>query len=325
MKMINIDKRPRRLRVNVLMRKIFQECNLNLDKLVFPIFVEENLHDYKEIKTMPGIMRIPEKKLPYEIERIAKAGINMVLLFGISHKLDSLGSDTWNENGLIARIIRICKNTVPEIILISDICFCQYTDHGHCGVIRNNTVDNDQTLINMCKQAVVATAAGADFVAPSASMDGQVKNIRKALDLSGFNQTAIISYSTKFASSFYGPFREATGINITGDRNTYQINPMNRREAIRESLIDINEGADVLMVKPAGAYLDILRDIRGKTQLPLSAYQVSGEYSMIKFAAKAGAINEYKAILESLGSIRRAGADIIFSYFTLDLAEKKII
>ncbi|MXP51302.1 porphobilinogen synthase [Pantoea sp. SoEX] len=323
--MINLAQRPRRLRVNTLIRQIFQESNISLNKLAFPIFVEENLDSYKEIETMPGIMRIPEKKLPYEIERIANAGINTVLVFGISHHNDSTGSDTWNENGLVSRMIRICKNTVPEIVLISDICFCQYTNHGHCGVIYNNDVDNDKTLGNMCKQAVVAAASGADFVAPSASMDGQVCNIRKALDLSGFTQTSIISYSTKFASSLYGPFRHAANINVNEGRNTYQINPLNRREAIRESLIDETEGADVLMVKPAGLYLDILRDIREKTQIPIAAYQVSGEYSMIKFAAKAGAIDEYKMILESLGSIKRAGADIIFSYFTLDLAEQKII
>ncbi|PPI86523.1 porphobilinogen synthase [Candidatus Pantoea edessiphila] len=323
--MINLHQRPRRLRINAFIRQAFQEINLSLNKLVFPIFVEENLSDYQEITTMPGIMRIPEKKLAYEIERIAKAGINIVLLFGISHHTDDTGSDTWNENGLIARIIRTCKHTVPEMVLISDTCFCQYTTHGHCGIIYNNNIDNDQTLINLCKQAVVATAAGADFIAPSASMDGQVQSIRKALDLSGFNQTAIISYSTKFASSFYGPFRQATKINYESNRDTYQINPMNRREAIRESLIDMNEGADALMVKPAGAYLDILRDIREKTELPLAAFQVSGEYSMIKFASKAGAIDENKAILESLGSIKRAGADIIFSYFTLDLAEKKLL
>ncbi|PPI87840.1 porphobilinogen synthase [Candidatus Pantoea edessiphila] len=325
MKFIKLIHRPRRLRANVLIRQIFQEVNLSLNKLAYPIFIEEDLHDYKEISSMPGIMRIPEKKLAYEIERIANAGIKVVLLFGISHKVDDIGSDTWNEKGLMSRIIHICKNIVPEIILISDNCFCQYTTHGHCGVIHNDNIDNDKTLINMCKQAVVAAAAGVDFIAPSASMDGQVQNIRRSLDLSGFTQTAIISYSTKFSSSFYGPFREATGINFIGDRNTYQINPMNRREAIRESLIDVIEGADVLMVKPAGAYLDILRDIREKTEIPLAAYQVSGEYSMIKFAAQAGAIDEYKAILESLGAIKRAGADLIFSYFTLDLAEKKII
>ncbi|MBK4775756.1 porphobilinogen synthase [Candidatus Pantoea edessiphila] len=325
MKIINLAKRPRRLRVNTLMRRIFQEFEISINKLALPIFVEENLNVYKEIDSMPGVMRIPEKKLAYEIERIANAGINIVLLFGISHHNDPIGSDTWDENGLLSRIIRICKNTVPEIMLISDICFCQYTTHGHCGVIYDNYVDNDQTLVNMCKQSVVAAAAGADFVAPSASMDGQVCNIRRALDLSGFNQTAIISYSTKFASSLYGPFRDAAKININGDRNTYQINPINRREAIRESLIDVTEGADVLMVKPAGFYLDILRDIREKTEIPLAAYQVSGEYSMIKFAAKSGVIDEYKIILESLAAIKRAGADIIFSYFTLDLAEKKII
>ncbi len=306
------------------MRSLFQETSVGLNDLVLPIFVEEGVDDYKVIKAMPGVMRIPEKRLAYEIERIAKAGIRSVITFGISHHADATGSDTWNEEGLVARMLRICKNTVPEIIVMSDTCFCEYTSHGHCGVLCDHVVDNDATLINLCKQAVVAAAAGADFIAPSAAMDGQVVMIRKALDAAGFIQTSIMSYSTKFASSFYGPFREATGTSLKGDRKTYQINPMNRREAIRESLIDATEGADALMVKPAGPYLDVLREIRDNTKLPLAAYQVSGEYAMIKFAAQAGIIDELNVVLESLGSIKRAGADLIFSYFALNLAEQKV-
>ena len=230
-----------------------------------------------------------------------------------------------SENGLVARMSRICKDTVPEMIVMSNTCFCEYTSHGHCGVLCDHGVDNDATLENLGKQAVVAAAAGADFIAPSAAMDGQVEAIRRALDAAGFTQTAIMSYSTKFASSFYGPFREAAGTALKGDRKTYQMNPMNRREAIRESLLDAAQGADSLMVKPAGAYLDILRDIRERTELPLAAYQVSGEYAMIKFAAQAGAIDERNVVLESLGAIKRAGADLIFSYFALDLAEQKVL
>lgn len=317
--------RLRRLRQSASLRTLFQENSLSLNDLALPIFVEEEADDYKPITAMPGVMRIPEKRLAYEIERIAKAGIRSVMTFGISHHTDATGSDAWNEKGLVARMSRICKETVPEMIVMSDTCFCEYTSHGHCGVLHDRGVDNDATLINLGRQAVVAAQAGADFIAPSAAMDGQVAAIRHALDAAGFTDTAIMSYSTKFASSFYGPFREAAGTSLKGDRKTYQMNPMNRREAIRESLIDEAEGADALMVKPAGAYLDILRDVRERSNLPLAAYQVSGEYAMIKFAAQAGAISETDVVLESLGSIKRAGADIIFSYFALDLAERKLL
>lgn len=323
--MTDLITRPRRLRQSAALRALFEETTLSLNDLVLPIFVEEEIDDYKAIEAMPGVMRIPEKYLAREIERIANAGIRSVMTFGISHHTDATGSDTWNENGLVARMSRICKSTVPEMIVMSDTCFCEYTSHGHCGVLCDHGVDNDATLENLGKQAVVAAAAGADFIAPSAAMDGQVQAIRRSLDAAGFTNTAIMSYSTKFASSFYGPFREAAGTALKGDRKTYQMSPMNRREAIRESLLDEAQGADCLMVKPAGAYLDILRDIRERSDLPLGAYQVSGEYAMIKFAAQAGAIDEEKVVLESLGAIKRAGADLIFSYFALDLAEKKIL
>lgn len=323
--MSDIITRPRRLRRTPAVRAMFEETTLSLNDLVLPIFVEEEIDDYKPVAAMPGVMRIPEKYLAREIERIARAGIRSVMTFGISHHTDESGSDAWNPNGLVARMSRICKETVPEMVVMSDTCFCEYTSHGHCGVLCDSGVDNDTTIANLGKQAVVAAQAGADFIAPSAAMDGQVKAIRAALDEAGFTDTAIMSYSTKFASAFYGPFREAAGTSLKGDRKTYQMSPMNRREAIRESLIDAAEGADCLMVKPAGAYLDILRDIRERTDLPLGAYQVSGEYAMIKFAAQANAIDEQNVILESLGSIKRAGADLIFSYFALELAEKNIL
>ena len=305
--MTDLIQRPRRLRKSPALRAMFEETTLSLNDLVLPIFVEEEIDDYKAVEAMPGVMRIPEKHLAREIERIANAGIRSVMTFGISHHTDETGSDAWREDGLVARMSRIC------------------TSHGHCGVLCEHGVDNDATLENLGKQAVVAAAAGADFIAPSAAMDGQVQAIRQALDAAGFKDTAIMSYSTKFASSFYGPFREAAGSALKGDRKSYQMNPMNRREAIRESLLDEAQGADCLMVKPAGAYLDIVRELRGRTELPIGAYQVSGEYAMIKFAALAGAIDEEKVVLESLGSIKRAGADLIFSYFALDLAEKKIL
>ncbi|MEX5373765.1 porphobilinogen synthase, partial [Klebsiella pneumoniae] len=270
------------------------------------------------------VNRIPEKLLAQEIERYARAGIKSVMTFGVSHNLDAVGSDTWNENGLVARMSRICKDTVPEMVVMSDTCFCEYTSHGHCGVLHDHGVDNDATLANLGKQAVIAAAAGADFIAPSAAMDGQVQAIRSALDGAGFHDTAIMAYSTKFASSLYGPFREAGGTALKGDRKSYQMNPMNRREAVRESLLDEQEGADVLMVKPAGAYLDVIADIRAASRLPLAAYQVSGEYAMIKFGGLAGAIDEGRVVRESIGAIKRAGADLILTYFAMDLAREGI-
>ncbi|MFU9135959.1 porphobilinogen synthase [Erwinia tasmaniensis] len=325
MSSFSLSQRPRRLRQSPSLRSLFQETSLSINDLALPIFVEEGVDDYKAIQAMPGVMRIPEKRLAFEIERIAKAGIRSVMTFGISHHTDETGSDSWQENGLVSRMSRICKDAVPEMIVMSDTCFCEYTTHGHCGVLHDRGVDNDATLVNLGRQAVAAARAGADFIAPSAAMDGQVAAIRQALDEAGFTDTAIMSYSTKFASSFYGPFREAAGTSLKGDRKTYQMNPMNRREAIRESLLDQAQGADALMVKPAGAYLDIIRDVRERTDLPLAAYQVSGEYAMIKFAAQAGAISERDVVLESLGAIKRAGADLIFSYFALDLAEKNLL
>ncbi|MEX6251614.1 porphobilinogen synthase [Providencia hangzhouensis] len=317
--------RMRRLRKTEKLRTLFQETQLTINDLCLPIFVEEELDDYMPIASMPGVMRIPEKRLAYEIERIANAGIKSVMTFGVSHHLDDNGSDAWQENGLVARMSRICKETVPEMIVMSDTCFCEYTSHGHCGVMHDHIVDNDATIHNLGLQAVAAARAGADFIAPSAAMDGQVAAIRQALDAAGFTDTAIMSYSTKFASALYGPFRDAAGSCLKGDRKTYQMNPMNRREALQESLIDEREGADALMIKPAGAYLDIIRDLREHTQLPIGAYQVSGEYAQIKFAAQAGAIDETRVALETLGSIKRAGADLIFSYFALQLAEDKAL
>ncbi|WAC00138.1 MULTISPECIES: porphobilinogen synthase [Pseudomonas] len=316
--------RPRRLRQNESLRTLFQETEFRLEDLILPIFVEEGIDDFVPITSMPGVNRIPEKRLAEEIERYARAGIKSVMTFGVSHNLDATGSDTWNENGLVARMARICKDSVPEMVVMSDTCFCEYTSHGHCGVLHDHGVDNDATLANLGRQAVVAAAAGADFIAPSAAMDGQVQAIRGALDAAGFHDTAIMAYSTKFASSLYGPFREAGGTALKGDRKSYQMNPMNRREAVRESLLDEQEGADVLMVKPAGAYLDVIADIRAASRLPLAAYQVSGEYAMIKFGGQAGAIDEGRVVRESIGAIKRAGADLILTYFAMDLAREGI-
>lgn len=309
----------RRLRATPQLRELFRETEINPRDLVLPIFVDEGSSDFIDIKSMPGVRRIPEAKLAQEVERYARAGLRSVMTFGISHHKDSHGTDTLNPDGLVARMSRIIKDTVPEMVVMSDTCFCEYTDHGHCGILHGDTVDNDSTVLNLGKQAVIAAQAGADIIAPSAAMDGQVAAIRSALDAAGFHDTPVMAYSTKFASGLYGPFRDAAGSTLKGDRKTYQMDPMNRREAIRESLIDEAEGADALMVKPAGAYLDIIRDLREVTRLPIGAYQVSGEYAMIKFAAQAGAIDERRVVQETLGAIKRAGADMIFTYFAMDV------
>ena len=290
--------------------------------LILPIFVEEGVDEALPIPSMPGVSRIPERALARELEAIARDGVRSVVLFGISHAKDETGSDATRSDGLVARMIRTARDAVPELVAFPDICFCEYTSHGHCGIIRDGDVDNDATLKGLARQAVVAADAGAPLVAPSAMMDGQVAAIRAALDGAGHHGVAIMAYSTKFASAFYGPFRAAAGCELQGDRLAYQMDPMNSREAVRESLLDEAEGADVLMVKPAGAYLDVIAQIRESTLLPLAAYQVSGEYAMIRFAAQAGAIDEERAIRETLGAIHRAGADLILTYFARQLARE---
>jgi len=315
--------RMRRLRATPQLRELFRETEILPQDLVLPIFVDEGASDFVEIASMPGVRRIPEAKLAHEVERYARAGLRSVMTFGISHHKDGHGSDTLNPDGLVARMSRIIKDAVPEMVVMSDTCFCEYTDHGHCGILHGDTVDNDLTVANLGKQAVIAAQAGADIIAPSAAMDGQVAAIRAALDAAGFHDKPVFAYSTKFASGLYGPFRDAAGSTLKGDRKTYQMDPMNRREAIRESLLDEAEGADALMVKPAGAYLDVIRDLREASRLPIGAYQVSGEYAMIKFAALAGAIDERRVVQETLGAIKRAGADMIFTYFAMDVLNNR--
>ena len=314
--------RLRRLRASDTLRELMQETTVSLNDLIYPIFVEEELDDYAPVDSMPGIRRIPERKLDGAIKEIARAGVRAVMLFGVSHHKDDVGSDTLNPDGLMARMIKRTKDAAPELLAISDTCFCEYTSHGHCGVIVDGHVHNDHTIENLGRQAVVAARAGVDMIAPSAMMDGQVAAIRSALDRGGFPNTPIMAYSSKFASACYGPFRAASGCDLKGDRKAYQMNPLNGREAIRESLLDEAEGADILMVKPALPYLDILSQLRQRSLLPLAAYQVSGEYAMIKFAAQAGAIDEYRVVRETLGSIKRAGADLIMTYFAMDFARQ---
>ncbi|MCZ4433043.1 porphobilinogen synthase [Agrobacterium sp. SOY23] len=312
--------RNRRLRKTASLRNLVAENNVTMNDLIYPVFVEEGISRRVEIESMPGVFRVPEAELRDEIAAIYREGIRAVMMFGVSHNKSPDGCDSWAEKGLLARMIRTAKEAAPELVVISDNCFCEYTIDSHCGVSHNGHVDNDQTIANLGRQAVTAVKSGADIVAPSAMMDGQVKAIRKALDDAGFTETPIMAYSSKFASGFYGPFREAAGSTLLGDRKSYQMNCLNGREALRESLIDEAEGADFLMVKPALAYLDVLARLSERTLLPLVAYQVSGEYSMIKFAAQAGAIDEKTVVRETLGSFKRAGADLIVTYFARDIA-----
>lgn len=314
--------RMHRLRKTPALRGLVRETSVTIDDLIYPIFVEEELETAIPISLMPGISRIPEKHLANEIKAIYAEGIKAVMLFGVSHKKDATGSDSWNPNGLLARMIKRAKDAAPELIVIPDACFCEYTDHGHCGVMDGHGVNNDLTIANIAKQAVTAAKSGADMVAPSGMMDGQVAAIRKALDEAGYSGLPIMAYSSKFASSFYGPFRAAAGCELKGNRLTYQMDSMNGREALREAAIDEKEGADILMVKPGLAYLDILSKLRERTLLPLAVYQVGGEYAMIKFAAQAGALDEKRVVRETLGAMKRAGADIILSYFARDIARE---
>ncbi len=315
--------RLRRLRRTGALRDLVRETHVTAHDLILPIFIEEELDAPLPIPAMPGVSRIPERHLAREIEGIAHDGVRAVMLFGISRHKDATGSDTLRCGGLLARMTRTVKNAAPELVVMTDNCFCEYTDHGHCGAVGpDGNVLNDQTLDALARQAVVAADAGADVIAPSAMMDGQVGTIRRALDGAGHGDVPVLSYSTKFASAFYGPFRAASGCDLQGDRKAYQMDPGNAREALRESSADEAEGADMLMVKPGLPYLDVLARIRAQTLLPLGVYQVSGEYAMIKFAAQAGALDEARVVRETLGAFKRAGADLILSYFARDVVRE---
>lgn len=315
--------RLRRLRRTEALRSLVRETHVTAHDLILPIFIEEGIDTPVPIGSMPGVSRIPERHLAREIEAIARDGVHAVMLFGISHAKDATGADTLRPDGLLARMARTVKDAAPELVVMTDNCFCEYTDHGHCGVVGpDGAVVNDATLENLARQAVIAADAGADVIAPSAMMDGQIGAIRRALDGAGHDGVPVLAYSTKFASAFYGPFRAASGCDLHGDRKTYQMDPMNGREALRESIEDEAEGADMLMVKPGLAYLDVLARIRERTLLPLGVYQVSGEYAMIKFAAQAGALDEARVVRETLGAFKRAGADMILSYFTRDVVRE---
>ncbi len=314
--------RLRRLRQNDKLRALVRETRLSVDQLVYPMFVAEGITEPREISAMPGIMQWPLEHLGREVERIANLGILSVLLFGIPNEKDEVGSQAYADEGIIQQAIRHVKAQTPETLIITDVCLCEYTSHGHCGVIHNGNVQNDESLELLARMALSHTEAGADIVAPSDMMDGRVGAIRHTLDEHGFNQTPIMAYSAKFASGFYGPFREAAGSTPQfGDRRSYQMDPANVREALREVDLDIEEGADVVMVKPALAYMDVIRQVRDHCDLPIAAYNVSGEYSMVKAAAQHGWIDEQRIVMEMLTGIRRAGADIIITYFAPQVAE----
>jgi porphobilinogen synthase len=313
--------RPRRLRANANIRALVQENCLSVNDFIYPLFIEDGTNIYTEINSMPGIYRFSLDTISKELDEVVKLGIKAVLLFGIPKHKDETGSETWNDNGIIQQAVRFIKKHYPQLYIITDVCFCEYTSHGHCGVLHNHDVDNDSTLTNTQKQVISHAKAGADMVAPSGMMDGVIAAIREALDNNGFSHIPIMGYSAKYASAFYGPFRDAADSTPEfGDRRTYQMDPANRREATKEVLLDIEQGVDIVMVKPALSYLDIISDVKQNTNLPVAAYNVSGEYSMIKAAAQKGWIDGEKVMFESLLSMKRAGADIIISYFAKEIA-----
>jgi len=314
--------RLKRLRKTPAARRMLQETHLHPEHFIAPIFVTEQHDTPQAIKSMPGCYQLPLSALDDEIKTLASLGIQSVLLFGIPSKKDACGTRSLNKNGIIQQAIRHIKALNPDMLVIADVCLCEYTDHGHCGILDGEYIDNDATLKALAKQAVSFAEAGADWVAPSSMTDGMVHAIREALDKKKHTDVAILSYAVKYSSHFYGPFREAAlGAPQFGDRKTYQMNPGNAAEALREAGLDVEEGADLLMVKPAMQYLDILYRVKTRfPDVPLCAYQVSGEYAMLKMAGSAGILDEEQAMLESLMAIKRAGADLIITYFAKDIA-----
>lgn len=314
--------RTRRLRKTESIRRLVRENRLTVDNFIYPLFIEEGENICTEIASMPGVFRYSLDKLENELVEITSLNIPAVILFGIPSHKDEVGSETWNDNGIIQQTIHYIKKNFPELYVITDVCFCEYTSHGHCGIIENGDVLNDATLVNLQKQVISHARAGADMVAPSGMMDGMIQAIRQALDQEGFYNLPIMSYAIKYASAFYGPFRDAADSAPSfGDRRTYQMDPSNRMEGMREAEIDEEEGADILMVKPALSYLDIIRDLKNQSNKPIACYNVSGEYAMIKAAAEKGWIDGDRVMMESLLSMKRAGADLIITYFAKDAAK----
>jgi len=314
--------RPRRLRRLRALRLLMQETRLSSLDMMYPIFVDRRISKRTEVESMPGIYRLPILDLKAEISEVTTLKIPAVLVFGLPGHKDATGSEAYVNDGIVQQAVREIKKLAPQLVVATDVCLCQYTDHGHCGVIHDGTVANDETLRILCRVAVSHAEAGADMVGPSAMMDGQVKAIRAALDERGFKDTSIMSYSAKYASAFYGPFREAAESSpLWGDRRTYQMDSPNCREAMREISIDIKEGADIVMVKPALSYLDVITRARAEFHVPLAAYNVSGEYAMIMAADQKGWLDHKFVALEILTAIKRAGADIIITYFAKEAAK----
>ena len=313
--------RMRRTRQNEQLRGLVRETRLSVEQLIYPLFIAEGITEPREIGSMPGIMQWPVEGIAGEVKRVAALGIPAILLFGIPAMKDEVGSQAYATQGIIQQAIQRIKAEVRAMLVITDVCLCEYTSHGHCGVIRNGDVHNDESLGLLARMALSHVEAGADIVAPSDMMDGRIGTIRQALDERGFSHVPVMAYSAKFASGFYGPFREAADSTPQfGDRRSYQMDPANAREALREVELDIEEGADIVMVKPAMPYLDIIRQVRDRCDLPIAAYNVSGEFSMIKAAAQNGWIDERRVVMEVLTGIRRAGADMIITYFAPDVA-----
>jgi len=313
--------RPRRLRKNEKLRQLIRETTLTPGNLIYPLFVGPGTNVVRPVSSMPGVAQLSVDRAILECREAAALGIPAVILFGIPETKDALGSEACMSNGLVQQAVRAIKDNVPELLVVTDVCLCEYTDHGHCGLIKNGAVDNDSTLQLLAEEALSHAQAGADMVAPSDMMDGRVGAIRELLDSKGFDQVAIMAYAAKYASGFYGPFREAAQSTPQfGDRRSYQMDPANTDEALREVELDIQEGADIVMVKPALAYLDVIYRVKQQFGYPVAAYNVSGEYSMIKAAGINGWIDEERIMLEILLSIRRAGADMILTYFAKDLA-----
>ena len=315
--------RPRRLRKNENFRRMVRETRLSVDNLIMPLFVAPGSRVTKPVASMPGVAQLSVDRLIEECKEIHELGIPAVILFGIPASKDSFGSSAYSDTGVVQQALRALKKEVPDLLLITDVCLCEYTDHGHCGVVVDGDVDNDATLDLLAKEALSHAKAGADMVAPSDMMDGRVGVIRDTLDEEGFDQVPIMAYAAKFASGFYGPFREAAESTPQfGDRRSYQMDPPNADEALREAQLDINEGADIVMVKPALAYLDLIWRVKEAFGYPVAAYNVSGEYAMIKAAAQNGWLDEERVMMEMLVGIRRAGADMILTYFAKEAARR---
>ncbi|EAF8478350.1 delta-aminolevulinic acid dehydratase [Listeria monocytogenes] len=314
--------RHRRLRKTKTMRDLVRETVLHTDDLIYPIFVKDGKEPKTEVASMPGVFQYPLHELEEEMRVVESLGIKAVILFGIPAEKDAVGTQAYHDHGIIQEATRLIKKSFPEILVVADTCLCEFTDHGHCGVIENGEILNDESLELLKQTAVSQAAAGADIIAPSNMMDGFVQVIRKGLDEAGFYDIPIMSYAVKYASAFYGPFRDAAGSAPQfGDRKSYQMDPANREEALREAMSDEQEGADFLIVKPSLSYLDIMRDVKNNTNLPVVAYNVSGEYAMVKAAAQNGWIDEEKIVLEMLTSMKRAGATLIITYFAKDASK----